>query len=65
MSTVQELDLDALVGRSVAEARSVIGAAGGTLRAVPPGQPVTADYRPQRVTLLVQDERVVRSLGIG
>jgi hypothetical protein len=65
MNTVLELNLDELVGRSVDEARAAVVAAGGTLRAVTADQAVTADYRPHRVTLLIEDGRVVRNLGIG
>ncbi|MDQ6848775.1 MAG: hypothetical protein M3070_02050 [Actinomycetota bacterium] len=65
MPTLSELDLDALVGRRVDEARAAITEAGGILRAVSPDQAVTADYRSHRVTLLVEDGRVIRNLGIG
>lgn len=65
MSTVEQLNLDALVGRPVAEARSAVAEAGGTLRTVSADQAMTAEFRPQRVTLLVADGRVVGNLGIG
>jgi Potato inhibitor I family len=59
------LDLDGLVGRPIGEATATVERAGGHVRAVAPGSAVTADYRPDRVTLVVQDGRVVSVFGIG
>jgi hypothetical protein len=60
-----ELDLDDLVGSSVDKARAVLEAAGGRLRAVAPGQAVTMDYRGDRVTATVENDRICEVLGIG
>ena len=65
MSTLPELDLDAMIGGPVDEARAAISDAGGILRAVGPDEATTLDYRLDRVTLVVEDGQVVRSLGIG
>jgi hypothetical protein len=65
LSTLEHIDLDALVGRSVDEAREIVTGAGGTLRTLAPDQPMTLDYRADRVTVIVDNERVERSLGIG
>jgi len=59
------LDLDALVGQSVEEARAAVYDAGGVLRAVAPGEAVTLDYRADRVTVVVEDGRVASHHGIG
>ena len=63
--TLQDLDLDALVGEPIDRAQEAVEAAGGTVRRVAPGGAMTLDYRSNRVTLVVEDDRVVRSLGIG
>ncbi len=65
MSPVQELDLEALVGRSADEAQAAVTAAGGTLRTVSAGEAMTMEYRADRVTLLIEGGQVVRNLGIG
>ena len=62
---LRALNLDGLVGRTVEEAGHLIEAAGGHVRAVTPGMPVTADYRPDRVTLTVENGRVLACNGIG
>ena len=62
---LRALDLDGLVGQPVADAEARVRAAGGTLRAVPPGAAVTTEYRPNRVTATVEDGRVSRVHGIG
>jgi hypothetical protein len=54
-----ELDLQSLVGRPVDEARELVKAHGGVTRTVAPGGVVTADYQPNRVTLVVEDGVVV------
>jgi Peptidase inhibitor I78 family len=63
--TLATLDLDALVGQSVEEARAAVHDAGGVLRAVAPEEPVTLEFRPDRVTVVVDDGRVVSHHGIG
>lgn len=63
--SLQDLDLPSLVGRSVAEARQNVEGAGGVARLVAPGGAVTADYRSNRVTLIVDEDRVVGTTGIG
>jgi hypothetical protein len=60
-----ELDLSTLLGRTEAEARQLVEAASGSLRATAPNQAVTLDYRPERVTIVVVDDRVVSVQGIG
>lgn len=59
------LDLTALVGRPVEDARQVVEAAGGRLRTVAPGGALTMDYRPDRVTLEVIDDLVTAVHGLG
>lgn len=54
-----DLDLTALVGLPVEQAREAVTAAGGVTRTVEPGGMVTLDYRADRVTLVVEDGRVV------
>jgi hypothetical protein len=63
--TLLELNLDELIGLSIPDARSRVEAAGGQLRAVAPGQPVTMDYRGDRVTASVVNDEVVEVRGIG
>lgn len=63
--SLRALALDALIGATVAEAEETLAAVGGTLRAVPPGGIVTADYRPNRVTATVEDGRITEVHGIG
>jgi hypothetical protein len=65
MVSVNELDLASFVGRPVDEARSAVVAAGGTTRTVHRGEAVTADFVANRVTLLVEDDRVVDRPVIG
>jgi hypothetical protein len=60
-----DLDLQALVGVSHSQARAAIEAAGGQLRAIHRNQPVTLEYRPNRVTLVVVNDQVVSVIGIG
>ncbi|MCW2524735.1 MAG: hypothetical protein JWO63_3070 [Frankiales bacterium] len=59
------LDLGALVEGPLSQARARIEAAGGRLRAVPRNEPVTLDYRADRVTLIVENDVVVSVVGIG
>ena len=59
------LDLDELVGGPVQSAQDRIESAGGRLRAAARNQPLTMDYRPDRVTLIVEDDVVVSVVGIG
>ncbi len=63
--SLQALDLDALVGQPVADAQAAVEAAGGATRIVAPGDAVTLDYRPDRVTILAEDGRVVERPTIG
>lgn len=62
---LRTLDLSSLVGRSLDEARAVVETAGGRVRVVGPGDPVTADYRADRVTLIVENGVVTEIAGIG
>lgn len=59
------LDLSELVAGSVDAARARVEAAGGHLRAAGRNQPLTMDYRPDRVTVIVEDDIVVSVVGIG
>jgi hypothetical protein len=59
------LGLEELVGCSVETARVRVESAGGQLRAARRDQPLTMDYRPDRVTLIVEDDVVVSVVGIG
>ena len=63
--SLQDFDLPSLIGRPVAEARHSVEGAGGVARLVAPGGAVTLDYRPNRVTLIVDEDRVVGTRGIG
>jgi hypothetical protein len=58
MAVVSDLDLPSLVGTPIDAARAVVAAAGGVTRTVEPGGVVTADFRSDRVTLVVEDGRV-------
>ena len=58
-------DLRGLVGLSEVEARLRTEAAGGVLRAVAPGSTVTLEYRPNRITVIVEDGRVTTVRGVG
>jgi hypothetical protein len=60
--SVAALDLQTLIGLSEEEARLVVEGAGGHLRAIPRGGAVTADYRGDRVTVVIG---IVEVLGIG
>ena len=62
---LQQLDLDAFVGRPVDEVREQVEAAGGTLRVVAPDGAMSLDFRPARVTVVADDGTVARSIGIG
>jgi len=58
------LDLDSLIGLSVAEARARVEEAGGKLRAVPRGRAMGLPYHPGLVTVLTDDDRVTSVLGL-
>lgn len=61
------LDVTSLVGLTVAEARARVEQLGGALRALvdAPGTPIDAMFKRNRVTVITQDDRVVRTLGFG
>jgi hypothetical protein len=63
--SLQDLDLDALIGLPVDRARELVEGAGGVLRAVSPGEFVTLEYRADRVTAVVVNGEVIESNGIG
>jgi hypothetical protein len=63
--SLQDLDLDGLIGLPVERARAIVEEAGGVLRAVSPGDAVTLEYRPDRVTVAVVNGEVIESNGIG
>ena len=54
-----DLDLDSLVGLSVAQARSRVEDVGGVLRAVAEGTALGLRYRPGLVTVITRDDKVV------
>ena len=62
---LQELDLGLLLGLTTGEAKSLLVRHGGYRRAAPPGGAFTADYRPTRVTVTVEHDRVTAVHGIG
>lgn len=62
-SALTQFDLGLLVGLSVDDARAAIVGAGGWVRVTAPGDVVTADFRPDRVTLVVVNGPVVRAWG--
>lgn len=61
------LDVTSLVGLTVAEARARVEQLGGVLQAVVDGPqiPIEASYKRDRVTVITQDDRVVRTSGFG
>ena len=61
----QQIDLPSLVGLSAERAREIVVAAGGVTRTVAPDGVVTADFRPNRVTLVVAAGRVVAEPRFG
>jgi hypothetical protein len=63
--SLQDLELDGLIGLPVERARAIVEEAGGVLRAVSPGDAVTLEYRPDRVTVAVVNGEVIESNGIG
>jgi len=63
--SLQDLDLAGLIGLPVERARAVVEQAGGSLRAVAPGEFVTLEHRADRVTVLVVNGEVIESHGIG
>jgi hypothetical protein len=63
--SLQNLDLDGLIGLPVDRARAVVEEAGGMLRAVAPGDVLTMEYRADRVTVVVVNGEVIESHGIG
>jgi hypothetical protein len=65
MASLGDLDLAALTGKTVDDARALVIAAGGVTRIVAPGSAVTADFRDNRVTLVVEDGRIVGTPVLG
>ncbi|MET3808804.1 hypothetical protein ABIB25_005834 [Nakamurella sp. UYEF19] len=67
LATLDQLDLDSLVGLSVVQARARVEEAGGDLRAVTFDEGITLDRQPRRVTVVTDEDRaeVVRVLGRG
>ena len=59
------LDFAALVGRPVAAAAAAVEQASGSARVVGRTDFITLDYRPDRVTLVVENGTVVQVTGIG
>lgn len=59
--SLRELNVQALVGQPVDEARHLIEAAGGEVWTVEPGAAMDASLRPRRVVLTISDGRVVHA----
>jgi hypothetical protein len=49
--------------RSVDDVRAEADAAGASVRAVRRGDSLTMDFRPSRLTVVVEDDRIVEVLG--
>lgn len=70
-AALRALDREELVGCSLDEARRIVEAAGGRFRAIGidehQGLPVaiTADWCPDRITVVIERGRVVQEMGIG
>lgn len=64
-TALAELDLNGLVGMPSAEAAATVEKAEGIVRRIPRGGLMTMDYRPNRVTLVVEDDVVTEVIGIG
>jgi len=63
-AALERMDLDSLIGMPVPQARAVVEKLDGVLRAVVEGGAITLDYRPDRVTVVVDAvDCVVRVLG--
>lgn len=63
--SLRDLDPHALIGLPVDRARAIVEDAGGVLRAVAPGTAITLEYRADRVTVVVVDDEVIESSGLG
>ena len=59
------LDLNSLVGLTAIEARSLVESHGGQLRTYAQGEALRMDLRPNRVTVLIENDRVRSVQGIG
>ncbi len=55
-----QLDLDSLIGLNVPQARARVEEAGGDLLAIAIGEGINFDFRPRRVTVVIDQGRVVR-----
>jgi hypothetical protein len=70
-ATLRALDREQLVGCSLDEAQRIVQTAGGIFRAIGidehQGLPtaITADWRPDRITVVIEQGRVVQEMGIG
>lgn len=63
---LRALDFAGFVGQPADEVRRAVEAAGGQLRVTRPGEAVHLDYRPARVTVVVDpDDRVTQVVGLG
>lgn len=56
-TALDRLDLESLNGLTVPQARARVKEAGGVLRAIVEGEAITLDYRPERVTVVTDDDR--------
>jgi len=58
-SGLDALDLGSFVGRDVAELRAAVVGLGGVVRTLQPGDVVTAEYRADRVNVILRDNGCV------
>ena len=59
------LDLNSLVGLSGDQAKLLVEDHGGQLRIYGPGDALHMDFRPNRVTVLIEDDHVLSVRGFG
>ena len=59
------LDVTSLVGLTAAEARARVEQIGGVFRALIDAPEIDNIFEPNRVTIMSQDHRVVRTFGFG
>jgi hypothetical protein len=62
---LQDLDLDSLIGMSVAQAGALVEGHDGHLRTYTTGEALHLDFRPNRVTVRVEHDHVASVRGIG
>ncbi len=60
-----DVNLEALQGQRVTDARTTIESLGGELRARLPGKPSRGDLRPNRITVIQDGEVITEVIGFG